>query len=287
MTFDHTQGALKSDSVDVPPELIRRVQAIAPAAHVSSSPPNHASFHLRSRDTDVVEQVLRLLDEDGQTYGVVSYDIQGTSIEDIFLTLMNEAATTSDTKQADEETVASSVEMPSISPILRLSNGRRRSSWQHALTIFHKRVLVARRSWLSPVLLVLIAIAGACVPLFFIAGRPQSCTISFENATSLSLYLPNSPINFFALSKADEVLVSPPGITDDLPNIGFVLRRNVTDNATFVSTIQDDFLNLARGGISVNTATGESLVAWEATPPGSCASLWSTILLNHRFDLQD
>ncbi|KAJ7077598.1 hypothetical protein C8R43DRAFT_1178602, partial [Mycena crocata] len=60
---------------------------------------------------------------------------------------------------------------------------------------------------------------------------------------------------------------------------------DVADNATFVSTIQNNFRNLTTGGISFDTASGNLLFAWEASPPGlmgpTMLNLASNILFNH------
>jgi ATP-binding cassette subfamily A (ABC1) protein 3 len=288
--------------------LLARVREIAPATHVAHSPPNRAAFHLGSRDSAVVEQVLRVLDD----AGVAAYDVQGTSIEDIFLDLMHgqpESIAGPELEKVDgrelEKAGGELVRPPSVdyapgassgasstggkSPVLpatgvppaallQLSPGRKTSALSHARTIFHKRALIVRRSWFAPLVMLIVAIAGACVPLFFMAGRPQSCAKTFFNATSIPLYLPYSPYNLFAFAdRTDDVLASPPGLVTSLGNTTrAVVERNVTDNATFVQTIQTDFLDLSRGGISLDASTGVTLVAWEASPPG----LLGPVMLN-------
>ena len=63
--------------------------------------------------------------------------------------------------------------------------------------------------------------------------------------------------------------MSPPNITSTLgPTADNLGVRNIPDNATFVSDIQQNFLNYSFGGISLDLSSGNSLVAWEATPPG-------------------
>ncbi|KAI0321250.1 hypothetical protein OF83DRAFT_1100473 [Amylostereum chailletii] len=280
VAFEHAKAGHAQASTD----LLKAIREVAPAAYLTVSPPNHASFHLKTRQTDTVENVLHLLDSEGHTHGVASYDIQGTSIEDIFLGLMHTPELVSKAGTLEEGTLSSSVDGTQSPAILRLTDGRKMSPFQHALTIFHKRALIARRSWLTPTLLVLVAIAGSCIPLFFIAGRPQSCTTTFEAADSEELYLPNSPLNLFQFSRSANILEAPPGITASLPTIDNVIIRNITDNVTFVQTIQQNYRNLSRGGISVDTGSRASLVAWEASPPGlmgpTLLNLASNILYN-------
>lgn len=101
-----------------------------------------------------------------------------------------------------------------LSPTLHLSNGRKLLPLWQATTIFHKRCLVARRSWLTPLIMLIVAIAGACVPLFFLANIAQSCTTRFVASTSLCLYLPTSFISFLSfLDSANAIRQYPPGLS--------------------------------------------------------------------------
>ncbi|KAI0027064.1 P-loop containing nucleoside triphosphate hydrolase protein [Vararia minispora EC-137] len=266
-------------------DLLRRVRELAPDTHVTMVPPCRAEFHLRTRDTAVVERVLALLENERAGYGVVSYDVQGTSIEDVFLGLMREheearGANDRMDEKTDEkaekandhgETEKLKASSTDTAPVmLTLSNGRKRPALAQALTIFRKRALIVRRSWLTPLLMAVVAILGSCVPLFFMAGRPQSCTTTFSNSTNVPLYLPNSPLSFLTFfNNADDVLIAPPGLLSTLGTTAqFLSPRNVSDNATFVQTIRTEFRSLARGGVSFDASTGAALVAWEASPPG-------------------
>ena len=47
--------------------------------------PHQFCYHLKTREVAVVQQVLQLLDNETGTHGIVSYNILGTTIEDIFL----------------------------------------------------------------------------------------------------------------------------------------------------------------------------------------------------------
>ncbi|KAJ7447850.1 P-loop containing nucleoside triphosphate hydrolase protein, partial [Mycena galericulata] len=70
------------------PDLLRQVQSIAPHARTSLDPTGRPLFHLGTSDSGTVSRVLRLLDAEARTYGIVSYDVLGTTIEDIFLGAM-------------------------------------------------------------------------------------------------------------------------------------------------------------------------------------------------------
>ncbi|OCH92960.1 P-loop containing nucleoside triphosphate hydrolase protein [Obba rivulosa] len=258
-------------------DLLERIRTVAPATYVSSSSPNQASYHLKSKDSIVVREVLELADAEREAGQIASYSVSGTSIEDIFLNLMHTGS------QVDEleKTHSSSPSLPALnssSASVELTNGRRRSPLSQAFTIFHKRLLITRRSWLTPALAVLVAVAGACVPTFFISNRAQTCITTFHNATTIPVYLPYSPEGFVAeLATGARVLETPPGIISTLgPTTQLLQVQNITDNATFVDTIRQDFLNLPIGGISVDLQNGSTLVAWEATSPG----LTGVIMLN-------
>jgi ATP-binding cassette, subfamily A (ABC1), member 3 len=270
-----------------PDQLLAQIQQLAPEAFVLASSPHQASYHLRCKDSVTVEKVLKLLDNKKEDFKVSSYDVLSTSIEDIFLRLMTQDDKPQDTKErsATSSSVAESV-------ALALATGRPRTPWKQALTIFYKRALVARRSWLAPLLAVLVAVFGSTIPLFFMAGRKQSCTLRFDNDTyPVSLYLPTSDIiPFFQQGSDPSILTYPPDITSTLGLTNISLKtRNSPDNMTFVTTINQNFHNLSSGGISLDLQTGNSMVAWEASPPGmvgpAMLNLATNILLNNALNV--
>ncbi|KAG9313874.1 P-loop containing nucleoside triphosphate hydrolase protein [Chiua virens] len=238
--------------------------------------PANTSLEVLDQHPIAVEKVLQLLDNEAGEYDIVSVDVLGTSIEDIFLDLM-ESESRAHTPDGGEKSMHStaSTSAPTVPDPLRalsspspliLTDGRARSPFSQTLTIFYKRMLIARRSWLTPLLTVLIAVCGACIPLVFLSNGTPSCAVHFRNETVIPLYWPDSPIGFADAGPAASILESPPNITATLGHsAAFVLAQNVPDNATFVSTIQQDYLNIPIGGISVDMATGDTLFAWDAT----------------------
>ena len=261
-------------------ELLGRIRTLAPLAYPTSSAPNEVSYHLKIKGPPEVQKVLELVEGSRETYGVASYSVMGTSIEDIFLGLMHDDTPSEDKeleKTGSSATPSLDHTSRSTTP-LQLTNGRRRSPLSQALTIFHKRILIAKRSWLTPCLAVLVAVAGSCIPIFFLSGRAtQTCVTRFRTVPQTPLYLPASPLGFIAeVALGSRVLESPPGIISTLSNTSLLLTQNITDNATFVNTIDQTFLNQSFGGVSINTQTGASLFAWEATPPG----LTGLVMLN-------
>ncbi|KAG5653904.1 hypothetical protein H0H81_009496 [Sphagnurus paluster] len=273
----------EKDTIGAYSELLQQICTIAPGTHVSITNLQQVCYHLKARDTAVVGEVLQLLDSEKDTYGIVSYDILGTSIEDIFLDLMTKNSSSGDPEKSSTTSAKTETAM-------QLDNGRAMPPLRQALTIFYKRCLIARRSWLTPLLTILIAVAGSTIPLVLITGKSQSCTRTLGTSTSIPIFLPNSPIIPLSLDSSSRVLTSPPGIVSLLGSSATLLRTtNVTDNATFVDTIQQNYRNLSLGGISVDLASGASLIAWEASPPGltglSMLNLADNILFNNALNV--
>lgn len=288
VTFSH--GDREKFDAAAHGELLAAIQQIAPETHTSSPAPHQIIYHLKVKDPKVVQQLLELLDNDGPAYNVVSYDILGTTVEDIFLDLMvkhnigisGSPTTEKDGHEQSKDTVALGTEVDSS---ITLANGRPVSPFRQAFTIFYKRLLIAKRSWLTPLLTVGIAIAGACIPLVFITGKSQSCTIPLRPIRPVSIYLPNSPIVPITFDSSSRALASPPGIINTLGSSTLLFGvTDVPDESTFISTVRQNYLNLSVGGVSINTETNQALFAWEASPPGlmgtATLNLVSNILYN-------
>ncbi|KAJ7083357.1 hypothetical protein B0H15DRAFT_911901 [Mycena belliarum] len=280
-------------------ELLQQIRTIAPLVHMSLAASHQPLYHLQSKDAIVVDRVLHLLDRKTERCGITSYDVLGTSIEDIFLKLMRNEDLSSDGVEAEKAwgIKESSTPRPAwteeAQPVaLRLANGRPTSPFRQALTIFHKRFIIFRRSWLTPFLAVLIAIAGSAIPLVFLAGRPQSCVKTLDvPGTDLPVSFQLSPLY---LGPQSLVLDSPPGVLSSLGDLAASFNTiglqplsilDVSDNATFVDTIKEKFRSITMGGVSFDLASGNSLVAWEASPPGlrgpSLLNLASNVLFNN------
>ncbi|KAG1879528.1 hypothetical protein C8R48DRAFT_589537 [Suillus tomentosus] len=282
----------EKDLPNAPSEALDRIRRVCPQCSMSLSSPSQASYHLKSKDPVVVEKVLQLLDEERNALSVASCDVLGTSIEDIFLDLMarqtGSASLDSTEKSISssggiyEPTLAESTDDSSSPPgALQLTDGRPRSPLSQALTIFYKRALIARRSWLTPLLAVVIAVCGSCIPIIFLSGQDTTCTTKLGNESVISLYFPESPIYYSASGPGTRVLESPPNIISTLGStVSYLKTENIIDNATFVSTIDQDYLNLTFGGISIDMLTGDSLFAWQATPPGLTGPTMMNLVTN-------
>ncbi|KAG2341981.1 hypothetical protein BDR05DRAFT_1060572, partial [Suillus weaverae] len=282
----------EKDLPKAPLETLDCIRQVCPECSMSLSSPSQASYHLKSKDSVVVEKVLRLLDKECNALHIAFYDVLGTSIEDIFLDLMARqtcSASTDGTEKSisspgsvSEPILVELTASPSAPPgALQLTDGRPRSLLSQALTIFYKRALIARRSWLSPLLVVLVAVCGSCIPLVYLSGQERTCTLKFKNETVIPLYFPESPTYLLASGPGTQILESPPNIIATLgKSVSFLKTENIPDNATFVSTINQNYFDLAFGGISIDLQTGDSLFAWEASPPGLTGPTMMNLVTN-------
>lgn len=267
VTFDAYQDLEKATTPRKDP--YQRLLTIGHHIEASIISPLQILYHLNTRDTQVVADVLRFLDEEKSDYCIKSYDILGTSMEDIFLSLMNKNETTPEVEDTPVPTSEKSEEDAETRTVLlsNLSHGQHPHVFQQATTIFYKRFLILRRSWLSPFLTVLVAVMGSTIPLFFIDTGAQTCTQPVLDMPIVPLYLPATSFPLFATV---DVLDSPPGIVSSLGDTtSSLILDNVPNNATFVNTIYSNYRNISAGGVSIDVTTGGSLVAWEASPPGS------------------
>ncbi|CAA7266935.1 unnamed protein product [Cyclocybe aegerita] len=286
VTFASSESPEKTE---IPHDLLEGMRTIVPKAYLTTASPTQATYHLKTRDTEIIRAVLDLLDAETSTHNIESYDILGTTIEDIFLDLMHKNDTLANEEKSSQDTVSASPVVKHAA--MELPSGRPVSPFKQAFTIFHKRVLIARRSWLTPLLAIAVAVCGACIPLIFITGRQQSaCVRQFRNTTTIPLYLPASPIRPFTLGPSSRVVVTPPGIVSTLgPSTDLFRITNIPDNATFVDMINQNYRSLSLGGISLDLETGQSLIAWEATRPGitgpSMLNLATNILYNRALNV--
>ncbi|KAF8507801.1 P-loop containing nucleoside triphosphate hydrolase protein [Hysterangium stoloniferum] len=295
VSFDEKAQRGHAQSQTRAARLLPKIQRIVPYASIASiSQSNHtAEYALHSKDSRIVKQILETLQAEKTHLGVVGYDIHGTSIEDVFLKLMEtepgvQMQDTAKVEPNGSDTPDAGTDVLDHTPKkLSLTSGRKRSPLSQCLTIAYKRCLILRRSWLSTLLTVLIAVAGSCIPLFFMKGRQETCKTTFAEADRVSLYIGDSPFSsaFNLAVPGGEALVSPPGLTGALGvSAASVPVTDIQDNNTFVNTFKDNFRNISLGGVSINLTTGETLFAWQASPPGlrgpTMLNLASNVLYN-------
>jgi len=131
-----------------------------------------------------------------------------------------------------------------------------------AWTITRKRMLVFRRSWILPVLGILMVICATCIPLFYLGSRGQTCDLITRERFIQPLTYPRS---FYPL-RFPPLLVAPASALGvDASAFGNIVET-VSDNATFVETLENNRKGYPFGGISLNPdANGQSLFAWEGS----------------------
>lgn len=225
-----------------------------------------------------MRDVLEFLDSASAEYKVDTYDVIGPSIEDVFLQLMRKNDPSSEKHALDS---VDTVKSESEGSVMKLTNSRPTNVWKQAATIFYKRLLVVRKSWFTPLAMLLVAVFGSCIPLVFLDNnRAPACGTPLRNATSNSIYLPTSPYLLYRSVNAtgdSRILTSPPGLIDSLgPSTQTLPVLDVPDQNTFLSTISENYRNISLGGVSMDLATGDAVFAWEATQPG----IGSLTLLN-------
>jgi ATP-binding cassette subfamily A (ABC1) protein 3 len=271
--------------------LLANVKAIVPEAYEVSTSPTQFCYHLRTRDPDVMQRVLELFDTEIRDNNIVSYAIFGTTIEEIFLDLMSKHDHV--TSDADEEIVPEiAAATPVAAALADLPMGRPISPLQQAFTIFHKRLLVTKRSLFTFIITMVIAICGACVPLVFMSKSWPSCNKEYVYPRTVPLFLPNF-LSYYSQYRSflppNIGLQSPPGILQTLGATDILKFTSAPDNASFTSIINNHYKDFAFGGISIDNTTGASLVAWEATPPGfkglSALNLATNVLFNRALNM--
>ncbi|KAL1409650.1 hypothetical protein Q8F55_003646 [Vanrija albida] len=139
-----------------------------------------------------------------------------------------------------------------------------RATLRGAGTIFLKRLMVLRRSWLLTVIGVILVIGFSCVPLFFMKDRVQTCENEVEVEILQRLSYPQSlyPYRYTPplLSVGDAVL-------GNWTNSSLPFVKRVDSNATLVSTITNNIKNQTFGGLSLTALPSTNqLVAFESTP---------------------
>ena len=288
--FDQEQlEAEKLGSPATHEDLLATIRQHAPEATITNFSLHSVSFALKTKDTTIVQQILAGLENEEKKGRIGGYEVNSTSLEDIFLDLMgkdrelhegDDQDSPLDEKADgdDSPTPLSAADTANPHPTpLDLTPARPTSLLYQSLTIFYKRLLILRRSWLSPLLAVIIACCGACIPLFFMNDRVSTCTITFRPSRISPLWLPLSRVgNLTSLpSDANRQLISdddvipriaPPDILNVLgPVVAAVPTVKLADRPSFMQNIEQNVRNLSTGGIWVDTPSRQAVLAYEAT----------------------
>jgi hypothetical protein len=261
------------------------------------------SYRINSKDPRAVQEVLRKIDGVRQEAAIKDVDVQGTTMEAVFLELMGNAAVDAVTDaqqpaempQSDEKKDSvdpdsdvpvlhahpSTTSLPTVpSHQLSLTSGRPQSFLRQMLTIFYKRILITRRAWLTPLLAMLMVTIVSCLPLSFVRTDTSSCAVHFDTSYPQPLFLPFSGLEFItstAYNSSDSsdpdsfvntysLLESPPGIISSLgPLFSNVSTVHTSDSASFNEDVRAHYQNLSFGGVSFDFGSGMNISQSSAT----------------------
>ena len=273
-------------------DLLGSIRRHAPEAIVTNLTLRSVTYSLKTKDPNIVKQILVGLENEERIGRIGGYEVNSSSLEDIFLGLMgkdrelhenDDQGSSSEEKLGDDDspTPVAPGDPANPQPMpLDLTPARPTSVLYQSLTIFYKRLLILRRSWLSPLLAIAIACCGACIPLFYMNGRVSTCAITFRPATISPLWLPLSRVGTQAeIASAVPLSGSQPINDDDMiprvapPDVLNVLGRSVAavptvklaDESSFMQNIEQNVRNLTTGGIWVDASSRQALLAYEAT----------------------
>lgn len=233
-------------------------------------------------DISLVRKLVGSLQYD-RILGDFTYQVNSATLEEVFLDLNAEQPLSDSavatvalpfsfaTPLVESEKDIENIDAGSTSGTipLALSPGRKGygtiTHLQDAWTIFLKRWIVVRKSWLLPLIAVAVVVCATTVPLTFIAGRTQSCAIVNRNRIVRPLTYPISayPLAFSPVLAAPASYFSPL-----VSNFPFAERfiETVANNATFVSEFDRNLTSITFGGVSLATDQSQpSLFAWEGT----------------------
>ncbi|KZT61334.1 P-loop containing nucleoside triphosphate hydrolase protein [Calocera cornea HHB12733] len=247
--------------------LMAALKAVAPGCHMTLTSEGHV-IRLNSKEPAAVARALRVIEDRKADLGITRYDVHASSLEDVFLGLMQQEGHVIGTADTDEKSAAGSTPTDELisaeleaAPIA-LNESKPISFFMQAWIIFVKRFLVLKHGWLSHVIMIAIACCGALIPLFFMKDRTQNCVRSFDHVFYTDLFLPESYFTY-------EIGETPPFISppNAISSLGVPLTFNASaDNATFFNDIIAHQTNLSLGGVSFAEGSGQTVIAWEADP---------------------
>jgi ATP-binding cassette subfamily A (ABC1) protein 3 len=307
--------------------LLGDIQTVAPTCqkrHLESieGGSGKIEYHLGTKDPRVVQSALQQVDNTHEGFVVRDVDVRGASLEGVFLDLMakedtmNQRPSDVDTedKMDPNEKEHSTLTVPMLGshpsditvaaatpPTLALTSGRPRSFLQQTLTIFHKRILIARRAWLTPFLALLIAVAGSCIPQVFLKDVGPACQRRpYTPPPSESLFLTSNPwwnyLDVYDNMTAAQgqpnpneykLIAKPPQVLGELGiAMASVKPYGLDSESTFNDLVNSKFRNISFGGVSFGNSSAETQVtfAWEAHEPGSNAPVLLNLVNNIRLN---
>ena len=259
--------------------LLTAIQKVAPDTIMTSRDTDSFVYLLKTKNTSLTSAAVRIVEDLKVQLGISSYDVAGTTIGDVFLDLLAQDQVSEPLEDLPVTSPRLGVVAPNR-PGLVLSDGKMRRPWEQALTIFHKRYLIARRSWLTPLLALAVGISGAWWPIRFVTGGVASCAHvpALQNFVSFASFPPNLNNDSFPVSPPSlipqinaslpELFVNPiiklnpPGSIPDLgPYNPFF---PVSDKETLIEYINKNYLRLTlQGGLYMDFDKNDFFIAYD------------------------
>ena len=230
------------------------------------------TYHLMTDDLGVVERVLDTVDAQKNRLRILEYDVHGSSLDDVFRGLMQVGDGASSSTNTNKDTnnvpaLSSTPIQPSRSTALTLRDSRQLGVLSQALVIFHKRLLILRRSWIAPLVMMVIPICASTLTLSQLKKRTVTCSVDIQPASPQELYLPNSDYFDFFPGKTipvfDPIRQSPPNVVNLIAPSTSTLFKNLPNNQSFLDEIDDNYLNISVGGISTDLSAYNALIAYD------------------------
>jgi len=254
--------SVRFDGQDNSALLYRALRKVVPHVVLTLTDQQGHRYNLQTKDRGLVAQALHLIEDVKSDLRIATYDLCGTTIEDIFLELV------ADPNGGEDHVVESRTRHSE----LLLSNGVQPPAWKQAATIFIKRALIARRSWLMPLLAIAVAIGGTIWPTQFLVGGVTTCNPVFPPFfRSSPLYPPRlGPFQVFSGPLSLDSVINqtlPDFYQDQSPDfpepVVFVADRDV-----FIASIKDHLvgggeLSKYQGGFYMDFDKNEFLVAYQ------------------------
>ncbi|KAK7532032.1 uncharacterized protein J3D65DRAFT_670682 [Phyllosticta citribraziliensis] len=210
--------------------------------------------------------------------GVSQYQVNGPTIEDVFLRLAEEVelepdhdGTRPESVKADQNASsyvdvseqASSMEVKPEAEQLALSKGRGTSFFEQAFVLFHKRVLILANNWMPYAAAVLIPVIAAGLTTLFLSGfAGASCdpgdSASDPTVVSLALDVFSGDDVLIPVGPSSRVSVETLAASFPLTNRNLHFVESIGE---FNSYVQANFANATPGGIFLDSTPTMAYIA--------------------------
>lgn len=279
---------------------------------------NEIEYRLPTNDVRLIRSMLNEVELSKQQWGIESYDIAGPRLEDVFLSVMEEAETPEfvpiddSSKRSSVTQFGSSKEMmdgqitlvPMQAPLaldthplrtseassvdfaqIALTTGRETAVWEQVLSQLWKRWTIARRNPWPSVASIVVGVVAIGVSLVFLTGTPKysaTCRVRPNGQPLFTL-----PFPYFELFVGQPIALGP-----SLDTYSRVLGSRtdlftpviVNSTASLLDYVHENYATSLQGGAYLDNSTQKASFAWfvEAGTFGGLSTL--SALSNVMFD---